>query len=132
MTKKLYIGNLPYSVNDTALQDLFSQAGAVDSAKVIFDKMSGRSKGFGFVEFANDSEADAAISKFDGYEIEGRSIKVSEARPQEDSGRGGGGGGGYRGGGGGGGPRRGGPGGGGGGRFRDGGGRRDGPSRNKY
>jgi cold-inducible RNA-binding protein len=125
MTKKLYIGNLPYSVNDAALQELFSQAGAVESAKVIFDKMSGRSKGFGFVEFGNDGEADAAVEKFNGYEIDGRSIKVSEARPQEE-GRGGGGGGygggggGDRRGGGGGGDRRGGGGGGGrsGGGFR--------------
>lgn len=85
MTKKLYIGNLPYSVNETALQDLFSQAGTVSSAKVIIDKMSGRSKGFGFVEFDNDAEADSAVEKLNGYELEGRSIKVSEARPQEEN-----------------------------------------------
>lgn len=120
MTKKLYVGNLPYSVNDAALQDLFAQAGAVSSAKVIFDKMSGRSKGFGFVEYDNDGEADEAVAKFDGYEVDGRNIKVSEARPQDDN-RGGGGGGASRGG-----PRRGGNGGGGGrGGFGGGGGRGD-------
>lgn len=121
MTKKLYIGNLPYSVNDATLQELFAQAGAVESAKVIFDKMSGRSKGFGFVEYSNDGDADAAVEKFNGHEIDGRSIKVSEARPQEE-GRSGGGG--DRGGRGDFPPRRsgGGGGGGGGGRFRSGGG----------
>lgn len=133
MTKKLYIGNLPYSVKDETLQQLFSQAGAVESAKVIFDKMSGRSKGFGFVEFANDNEADSAIEKFNGFELEGRNIKVSVAQPKEEGGSRGGGGG-Y----GGGGRDRGGfrkGGGGGGGRFnsnREGGNRRGGGGHGGY
>lgn len=84
MTKKLYIGNLPYSVNDAALQELFSQAGAVESAKVIFDKMSGRSKGFGFVEFENDEEGKAAEKALHNSDLGGRSITVNEARPKED------------------------------------------------
>lgn len=109
MGKKLYVGNLPFSMNDTALSDLFAEAGSVESAKVITDRDSGRSKGFGFVEYVNDDDAQNAISKFDGYDLDGRAIKVSEARPQAPrEGGGGGGGGGYRGGGGGGGGHRGG------------------------
>ncbi len=112
MSKKLYIGNLPYSVDDEKLHQHFSQFGQVESAKVITDRESGRSKGFGFVEMSSDEEANNAISQLDGQELEGRSINVSEARPQEprEGGRGprgfgGGGRGGGRGGSGGGGNR---------------------------
>ncbi|MBI5456535.1 RNA-binding protein [Candidatus Kaiserbacteria bacterium] len=114
MAKKLYVGGLPYSTTDAELKDAFSQAGTVSSAVVIMDKMTGRSKGFGFVEFANDDDAQKAIDQFNGKDFGGRSITVNEARPLEDRprrdfrGGGGGGGGGYggnRGGGGGGGGR---------------------------
>lgn len=88
MAKKLYVGNLPFSVQDQDLQDLFSQEGAVVSAKVITDRDSGRSKGFGFVEMENDSEADSSIEKFDGQDFQGRAIRVSEAKPQESRGGG--------------------------------------------
>lgn len=84
MAKKLYVGGLPYSVNDDGLRDIFSQAGSVESATVITDKMSGRSKGFGFVEMATDEEAQKAIEMFNNQEIEGRRIMVNEARPLED------------------------------------------------
>ena len=101
MGKKLYVGSLPYSVNDSSLEALFAPHGTVDSAKVIMDRDSGRSKGFGFVEMSNDQEAQEAMSKLNGTELEGRTITVNEARPQapRDSGsRGGfGGGGGSRG-----------------------------------
>jgi RNA recognition motif-containing protein len=104
MGKKLYVGNLPYSIDDSRLQQAFEEFGAVSSAKVIMDRESGRSKGFGFVEMNSDSEADAALNKLNGAEMDGRAINVSEARPQEPrSGGGGGFGGGGRGGGGGGG-----------------------------
>jgi len=108
----IYVGNLSYGVSDDNLREVFEAFGAVSSAKVITDKYSGRSKGFGFVEMDNDSEANAAIEQLDGAEIDGRSVKVNEARPKEDNRGGGGGGGGYRGGGGGGGNRGGGGGGG--------------------
>ena len=129
MGRKLYVGNLSYSVRDSDLQDLFAAHGTVDSAQVIMDRDTGRSKGFGFVEMSSDQEAQAAISALNGREVEGRSLTVNEARPREEGGGGGrgrggygGGGGGGRGGyGGGGGGGRGGYGGGGGG----GGGRRD-------
>ncbi len=88
MNQKLYVGNLPYSTTDASLSDLFSQAGTVTSASVITDKMSGRSKGFGFVEMSTPEEAQAAISKFHGQEFEGRALTVSEARPKEDRPRG--------------------------------------------
>lgn len=84
MNSKLYIGNLPYSTTDAALNELFAQAGTVTSANVITDKMSGRSKGFGFVEMATPEEAQSAIAKFHGQEYEGRALTVSEARPKED------------------------------------------------
>lgn len=84
MGKKLYVGNLPYSVNDQKLSDLFASVGEVVSAKVITDHDSGRSKGFGFVEMANDGDAQKAISKLDGYDIEGRNLRVNEARPKEE------------------------------------------------
>ena len=101
MGKKLYVGNLPFSADDASLQEIFAQAGTVESAKVITDRDSGRSKGFGFVEMATEEEATAAISKFNGSDVEGRTITVSEARPmapRENRGFGGGGGGGGRGG----------------------------------
>ena len=84
MNSKLYVGNLPYSSTDSSLSDLFAQVGTVTSASVITDKMSGRSKGFGFVEMSTPEEAAAAIEKFHGQEYEGRAMTVSEARPKED------------------------------------------------
>lgn len=103
MGKKLYIGNLPYNVRDEDLQSKFSEFGAVASAKVITDRETGRSKGFGFVEYESDSDADSAVEKMNGQAFNGRNINVSEARPQaprEDRGPRGGGGGGRGGGGG--------------------------------
>ncbi len=96
MGKNLYVGNLSYDTNDTSLEQLFSEYGTVDSAKVIMDRDSGRSKGFGFVEMSSDDEAQAAINALDGQEHGGRNIKVNEAKPRENSG---GGRGGYGGGG---------------------------------
>ena len=135
MGKRIFVGNLPFSATDQVLMDTFAQYGAVESAKVITDRATGRSKGFGFVEMATDAEAVTAIEKLNGAEYEGRTITVNEARemqpreggggrpgggyrPREGGGggrggRGGGGGGGYRGGG-----DRGGRGGGGGGGYR--------------
>lgn len=83
MAKKLYVGGLPYSTSDDELKAYFEAAGAVASATVIMDKMSGRSKGFGFVEMENDADADKAISEFDGKEFGGRRLTVNEARPIE-------------------------------------------------
>jgi RNA recognition motif-containing protein len=125
MGKKLYVGNLSYDVDSSELQQLFGAHGSVQSAEVISDRMTGRSKGFGFVEMGTDEEAQAAIAALNGQQHQGRALTVNEAKPRED--RGGGGGGGGRGGfGGGGGGGRGGFGGGkGGGRggFGGGGGR---------
>ena len=129
MGNKLYVGNLPYSVRDEDLQQSFGQFGAVTSAKVMMERDTGRSKGFGFVEMGSDAEAQAAIAGMNGQPLGGRSVVVNEARPMEarpprsGGGFGGGGGGGY-GGGGGGGDRSGGGGygGGGGGGDRSGGG----------
>lgn len=84
MAKKLYVGGLPYSTNDSELKDAFSQAGEVSSAVVIMDKMTGRSKGFGFVEYASDEDAQKAIDMFNGKDFGGRNITVNEARPLED------------------------------------------------
>ena len=84
MAKKLYVGNLSYSATDDSLKQLFSQAGEVSSANVIIDKMSGRSRGFGFVEMVNDEEADKAIETFNGREEDGRKLIVNEARPLAD------------------------------------------------
>ena len=92
MGKKLYCGNLSYSVSSSDLEDMFAQFGTVDSAQVISDRDSGRSKGFGFVEMGSDSEAQAAIEALNGQEHEGRALTVNEARPREDRSRGGGGG----------------------------------------
>ena len=83
MAKKLYVGNLPYKVNDNDLKQTFEAAGAVVSAMVIIDKMSKRSKGFGFVEMATDEEASKAIEMFNGKDMEGRPLVVNEARPME-------------------------------------------------
>jgi RNA recognition motif-containing protein len=83
MGKKLYVGNLPYSANDQFLLGLFAQCGTVESAKVITDRETGRSKGFGFVEMSTDAEATAAIQKFNGMDQEGRAMTVNEARPME-------------------------------------------------
>lgn len=104
MGKKLYVGNLPFSATDQTLNDLFSQCGTVDSANLIMDRESGRSKGFGFVEMSSDEEAQAAINKFHGAELQGRPMTVNEAKPMvpREGGRSGGAGGrgGYGGGGG--------------------------------
>ncbi len=81
MAKKLYVGSLPYSTTDDSLKQAFSAAGTVTSASVIMDKMSGRSKGFGFVEMSSDEEANKAIEMFNGKDFEGRAIVVNEARP---------------------------------------------------
>lgn len=104
MGKKIYVGNLAFSVSEELLNSTFAQFGTVDSAKIITDRETGRSKGFGFVEMASDDEASQAIEKLNGTELNGRNMNVSEARPQEDRPRrsGGGGFGGPRGGGGGG------------------------------
>ena len=124
---KLYVGNLSFSMTDADLQTLFEQYGAVQSAQIIMDRDTGRSKGFGFIEMSNSQEAQAAITALNNQEISGRKLTVNEARPKEDrggrsGGSGGGGGGGYGGGGGGGGSRGGRPGGGSGGGFGGGGG----------
>jgi len=113
--KKLYCGNLSFNVTSSDLDQLFAQFGTVQSAEVINDRDTGRSKGFGFVEMSSDAEAQAAITGINGREHDGRTLTVNEARPKEER-RGGGGGGGYGGGGGGGGGGRGYGGGGGGGR----------------
>ncbi len=126
MGNKLYVGNLPYSYRDSDLEQAFGQYGAVTSAKVMMERDTGRSKGFGFVEMSNDAEAKAAIEGMNGQQVGGRGLVVNEARPMESrprtggfggGGGTGGGGGGYGGGGGGGGY-----GGGGGGGRREGGG----------
>ena len=134
MGKKLYVGNLPYSVDSSELETLFGQHGTVVSAQIINDRDTGRSKGFGFVEMGTDEEAQAAITALNGQEHSGRALTVNEARPREE--RGGGGGGGGRGGFGGGGGGRGGYGGGGGGGRGGygggGGGRGDRGGRDRY
>src|SRR5205085_8274483 len=135
MGNKLYVGNLPYQVRDSDLEQAFGQFGQVTSAKVMMERETGRSKGFGFVEMGSDAEAQAAITGMNGQSLGGRSIVVNEARPMEQrprgfGGPGGGGGGGYGGGGSGGGG--GGYGGGGGGRSGGGGGGQDGGFRSPY
>ncbi len=105
MGKKLYVGNLSYEVSSSDLEQLFSPHGTIESAEVIMDRDTNRSKGFGFVEMGSDSEAQAAISALDGQEQGGRALKVNEAKPREPR-SGGGGRGGYGGGGGGGGGGR--------------------------
>jgi RNA recognition motif-containing protein len=102
MGKKLYVGNLAYSITDHDLEQLFTPHGTVQSAQVIMDRDTGRSKGFGFVEMGSDQEAQTAISQMNGKEVEGRALTVNEARPKPEGGGGRGGYGGGRGGGGGG------------------------------
>ena len=120
MTMKLYVGNLAFQTTSEDLQQLFAQAGTVQSAAVVEDRETGRSRGFGFVEMSSKEEGEAAIAQFNGKDFGGRNLNVNEAKPREDRGGGGGrggfGGGGNRGGGGGGGGRGGYGGGGGGGR----------------
>jgi RNA recognition motif-containing protein len=98
MGKRLYVGNLPYTATEGSLSELFSQFGVVDSVKLITDRDTGRSKGFGFVEMATEEDAQKAISELNGREMQGRRLNVNEARPQErrDGGGGGFGGGGGR------------------------------------
>ena len=126
MSIKLYVGNLSFQTSSEDLRDLFSQAGTVESASVVEDRDTGRSRGFGFVEMGSREEGEAAIAQFNGKEFGGRNLTVNEARPREDRGGGGGrggfGGGGNRGGGGGRGGYGGGGGRGGGGGFGGGGG----------
>ena len=120
MATKLYVGNLPFQTTSDELKDHFAQSGSVESASVVEDRMTGRSRGFGFVEMATPEEAAAAIEQLNGKDFGGRNLTVNEARPRTDRGPGGGGGyggGGNRGGGG--------YGGGGGGGYGGGGGRRD-------
>jgi len=122
MSTKLYVGNLSFRVSSDDLFEHFSQAGQVESANVVQDRETGRSRGFGFVEMASEDEANGAIAQFNGTEYDGRNLVVNEARPRENGGGGGGGRGGYGGGGGrggnrGGGGGRGGYGGGGGSRW---------------
>jgi RNA recognition motif-containing protein len=92
MGNKLYVGNLPFSATDDSLRQMFSQSGQVESARVITDRDTGRSKGFGFVEMTTEKEAADAITKFNGVDFEGRSITVNEARPMTPRGSGSGGG----------------------------------------
>jgi RNA recognition motif-containing protein len=94
MSKRLYVGNLPYSVTESALHEMFSEIGAVDSVKLITHRDTGRSKGFAFVEMATDEAAERAIAEFNGRKVEGRPITVNEAKPLLREGRSGGGGGG--------------------------------------
>jgi len=102
MAKKLYVGGLPYATTDNELREAFAGAGAVESAVIIMDKMSGRSKGFGFVEMSSDDDAKKAIDMWNGKDFGGRTLTVNEARPMEERPRrdfrGGGGGGGFGGG----------------------------------
>ena len=129
MGNKLYVGNLSYDVDSSALEQLFASHGTVQSAQIITDRDTGRSKGFGFVEMGSDAEAQAAIAALNGQEHGGRALTVNEAKPREDRPRGGGGGGsrgGYGGGGGGG------RSGGGGGRGGYGGGGGGGGGRGRY
>jgi cold-inducible RNA-binding protein len=100
MSTKLYVGNLAFQTTSEELQDLFAQAGTVESASVVEDRMTGRSRGFAFVEMATKEEANAAIEQFNGKEVGGRALKVNEAKPRENRGGGGRGFGGNRGGGG--------------------------------
>ena len=86
MGRKLYVGNLPFSATESAISDKFAACGTVESAKLITDRATGQSKGFGFIEMASDSEAHAAIDKFNGTDYDGRPMKVNEARPKESGG----------------------------------------------
>lgn len=99
MSNKLYVGNLSFRVTSEDLEEYFATAGAVDSANVVIDRETGRSRGFGFVEMSSEDAANAAIAQFNGQEYDGRNMVVNEARPREDRGGGNRGRGGYRGGG---------------------------------
>ncbi len=101
MSMKLYVGNLAFQTSSDDLQQLFAQAGTVESAAVVEDRETGRSRGFGFVEMSTKEEGNAAIQKFNGQDMGGRALNVNEAKPREDRGGGGGGRGGFGGGGGG-------------------------------
>ena len=94
MSMKLYVGNLAFQTTSEDLQKLFGQVGTVESASVVEDRDTGRSRGFGFVEMSSKEEAEAAVAQFDGKEVDGRNLKVNEAKPREDRGNRGGGGGG--------------------------------------
>ena len=98
MSKKLYVGGLPYAVTDQRLEEVFSEHGTVESARVVTDRDTGRSRGFGFVEMESQGEAESAISALNGTDLDGRTLTVNEARPRENrsGGFGGGGGGGGR------------------------------------
>ena len=100
MSMKLYVGNLSFQTGNQELEELFATIGAVESATVVEDRETGRSRGFGFVEMASQEDGEKAIAEFNGTEFAGREIKVNEAKPREDRGGRGGGGGGYGGGGG--------------------------------
>mgnify|MGYP000651593367 CR=1 FL=1 len=89
MAKRLFVGGLPFATTEDELRDMFAKAGAVEEAKIITDKFSGRSKGFGFVEMSDKSEGIKAISTFDGQEVDGRNIRVNEAQPRNAGGGGG-------------------------------------------
>lgn len=94
MATKLYVGNLSFNTSSSDLESLFAESGTVESASVVEDRETGRSRGFGFVEMSSKEEAQNAISALDGKEVDGRNLKVNEAKPREDRGFGGGGGGG--------------------------------------
>ena len=102
MSMKLYVGNLSFNTSNQDLSELFAQIGTVETATVVEDRETGRSRGFGFVEMASKEEGEKAIAELNGKEVDGRELKVNEAKPRENRGFGGGGGGGNRGGGGGG------------------------------
>lgn len=85
MAKKLFVGNLPFSTTNEQLQEMFAAAGTVETANVVFDRDSGRSRGYGFVEMSSEEEAQAAVKQLNGNEIEGRRITVNEARPKPDA-----------------------------------------------
>jgi len=91
--KRIFVGGLPYSTSDRELEELFSAHGTVESARIVTDRMTGRSRGFGFVEMSNEAEANEAIERLNGTQYEGRSLTVNEARPRTSRGTGGGGGG---------------------------------------
>jgi RNA recognition motif-containing protein len=95
LSKKLYVGGLSYNTTEATLENLFAQAGTIDSVRIITDRETGRAKGFGFVEMSNEDGASRAISMFNGTDLEGRTITVNEARPQTDRPQRSGGGGGY-------------------------------------
>lgn len=88
MAKRLYVGNLPFNITDQDLQNTFSEIGELASASVVIDRATDRSKGFGFVEYVNDADADKAIEKFNGQDMGGRALTVNEARPREERPRG--------------------------------------------